>query len=233
MYVFYKYSDKGKPPRLNNQIISKQKVFQNFYRHFANENIILILDNVNDETVKWFDTFYPSLKKHRTTLGNAGAMSYIYRLITQIPNMNDIAFICEDDYWFLDKSAQCIKEGLEVVDFVNCYDHPDKYMNPSPNPFIKNGMEETRVFLTQSTHWKFTNSTTGSFAMKVITMIRNFEVMMVFNDGHKMMDDFGMFCRLRQMGITLATPIPSKSCHLDNLNPAPLIDWQKEINQFI
>ena len=83
--------------------------------------------------------------------------------------------------------------------FVALYDHPDKYLDPSKggNPYCQGGAEDTRVYLSDSIHWKITNSTTMTFAAKVSTLRVNEDIIRKHtNTAHP--NDFGMFLELRE-----------------------------------
>jgi len=140
----------------------------------------------------------------------------------------DIMYIAEDDYLHLPDGKKYIEEGLQKADYVSLYDHLDKYTNPSYNPLVKDGSEETRVFITESIHWKYTNATTGSFAAKIKTIRQDQDVFLKFcHPRFKFPQDFSIFRELiTQRGRTLITPIPGKSSHI-GLEMSPFIDWIK------
>jgi hypothetical protein len=111
--------------------------------------------------------------------------------------------------------------------FVSLYDHPDKYLDPSKggNPYCEGGAEDTRVYLTDSCHWKITNSTTMTFASTVEALKRTEPVLRKYtNQGHYP-DDFKMFLHLRDENELLVTPLPGYATHGETAWVSPLTDW--------
>ena len=112
--------------------------------------------------------------------------------------------------------------------FVSLYDHPDKYLSPQQggNPYCEGAAEDTRVYLTKSTHWKVTNSTTMTFAAKVSTLKQVERILRKHTQG-SYPDDFKMFLELREEGELLITPLPGYSTHGEAAWLTPLVDWSK------
>jgi hypothetical protein len=134
-------------------------------------------------------------------------------------------------------------EGLQIADYVTLYDHPDKYID-GINPQVKNGGENTKVFLTSSSHWKFTNSTTMTFASKVSTLRRDALLFKLFTVGivkknipflkilrtKRTPRDYRIFSYLIKFkSRRLISPIPGYSTHGESKYMSPLIDWDKYI----
>ena len=83
------------------------------------------------------------------------------------------------------------------------------------NPYCEGGAEDTRVYLTDSCHWKITNSTTMTFAAKVSTLKRTEETLRKWtSESHP--NDFQMFLDLRAQKELLVTPIPGLATHGGN-----------------
>ncbi len=138
----------------------------------------------------------------------------------------------EDDYLY--KSPQwpfginttygkMFEEVLEFSDYASMYDHPDKYISPSlgGNKFVScDGVESTGVFCTQYSHWKFTNSTTCTFASKAGTIRRDLKIWKQFCSGDHPYD-FQAFTALALKGRKLATSIPGRATHaeLNQISP--------------
>jgi len=224
MNIIYKYSDKGKIPAVSNKIIIKYK-FNKLFNDGIN-NIIYFLDNCEPETLKYFadDTII------QTTLGNSGCNKAIYQYIIDNFADDEIVYICEDDYLYDTKNnsknlTKIICEGLERADYVSLFDHPDKYVTGGDNPFITNGGEDTKVILTNSIHWKFTNSTTMTFACKVKTLKEDFNILNSFNNT-VVPQDFMMFLHLGKMGRKLITPIPGLANHCGYSPVTPLFNFE-------
>jgi hypothetical protein len=108
---------------------------------------------------------------------------------------DEIVYFVENDYLHKQTAPDVLQEGFDLgASFVALYDHPDKYLDPSNggNPYSAGGAEDTRVYLTDSCHWKVTNSTTMTFAAKVSTLKRVEPILRKHTSGTHP-DDFQMF----------------------------------------
>jgi len=196
--------------------ISKYQCLANFIEIFGNHGLTIVADNVKPETKKLLQSVTKDV--HFTALGNS--KSFMYALDMAVQNRDDdIVYLVEDDYLHLSDAEKVITEGLARADYVSLYDHPDKYMSPGPNPFVRDGGEVTKVILTHSTHWKYTNSTAMTFAARVKTLKQDYEILKQHCEPDIPLD-FRMFIMLLQRGRKLLTPIPARSTHCDHL-PSP------------
>jgi len=146
-----------------------------------------------------------------------------------------------------------ILEGLSKAQYVSLYDHPDKYIprkavpaDTDPrsihptinhhlviadgylwgNPMVsEDGVENTGVFLTASTHWKYTNSTTLTFAAYAKTLKEDYSVWEKYSrEAHP--HDYWAFTELRSAGRKIATPIPSLATNTEYPWVSPLFAWE-------
>ncbi len=200
------------------QGVTKRKCFLNFIKVFGNSNLTIVADNTRQETLDFLNSYTDNI--HVTSLGNS--KSFMYALDLALMNDEHMnVYLVEDDYLHVEDAEKFIQEGLQNADYVSLYDHLDKYIEPSPNPFVKNGGEDTKVILTPSTHWKYTNSSTMTFAARVNTLKEDYKVMR----QHCITDipqDFFMFTSLLKKGRRIVTPIPGRSTHCDHF-PSPFI----------
>lgn len=238
MRFIYRISNNSyKKDRLKNS--SKEYCFLNFIKNLytKNDKLYVIADNVNDELQKFIETNLP-IGGHifRVNTGSNGASFRLQlNLVNQIPE-NEIVFLHEDDYLYkscsLDTDDQklnhsLIIEGLEKSDYVTLYDHPDKYIPPSQggNPKISDkGVEFTGIFLTTNSHWKYTNSTTLTFAAYSKTLKEDLSLWAPYISGPHP-NDFQAFLNLGKRGRKIASTIPGRSTHCDPHNLSPLTNW--------
>ena len=206
--------------------ISKRDCFLNFIKVFGTTDLTVVADNTKPDTIEFIKTFTSNV--HVTALGNS--KSFLYALDIAIHNnrVSDAVYLVEDDYLHLGNAEKIILEGIQRADYISLYDHPDKYMNPGPNPFVQDGGEVTKVILTQSTHWKYTNSTTMSFAAKIQTLKEDYEIIKRHCVTERPLD-FKMFCNLGKLNKKIITPLPGRSTHCDHF-PAPFIFRQPRPN---
>ena len=224
--VYYRLSDHGyqkvKPNYINNE-----KCLSNFISVFGNDDIEIIADNVSDKTYEWLSSL--DLNVERTKLGS-GAQSFNYVLDKAVKlEDNTIVYFVEDDYLHLPNARDILVEGMNVgSDYVALYDHPDKYINGNQggNPFIEDGGEVTKVYRSDSCHWKLTNSTTMTFASRVKTLKEDLGIIKTWTIG-TYPDDFKMFLELRDNGRSLITPLPGFSTHGETQWLSPFTDWSK------
>lgn len=168
--VLYRISDSSFD-KIKMGFATKLFCLNNFCVEFSSSNIIIVADNCKIDTIKKLEIF--DKKIIQTALGNTNSWRFCVNYALENFGEEDCVYFVEDDYLHLPGSESLILEGLEIADYVTLYDHPEMYKNPEAgggNPFIKYGGEETRVLLSPSSHWKFTNSTTMTFAVKVKTI---------------------------------------------------------------
>ena len=160
-----------------------------------------------------------------TSLGNS--QSFLFAMNYALSNFreDDAVYFLECDYLHLPSSSYILEEGLTISDYVTGYDHPDKYINGGPNPYILEGGEQTRVLLTKSSHWKLTNSTTMTFLVKIKTLCEDRDIIEQHCGGSTPCD-FDLFCKLIQnKGRKLVSPLPGISTHMETEHLTPLIAW--------
>jgi hypothetical protein len=228
MRIIYRISDSGynkvKPDYINNELCLK-----NASEVFIDAIWSVIADNTSEETNDMIQKYITKDSISYVSQGN-GAATFNLALNEALKYDDDeIIYFIENDYLHKPNSQKIIEEGLSLgASFVALYDHPDKYLDPSKggNPYCGGGAEDTRVYLTESTHWKITNSTTMTFAAKVSTLKENEEILRHHTSGTHP-NDFQMFMELRANNKLLVTPIPGYATHGETAWLSPLTDWSK------
>lgn len=228
MKIIYRISDSGyskvKPAYINNEAC-----LQNALDTFSTEyhDWLIIADNVSEATKNMIEKYVLNIKYVSVGHG-AGTFNLALDEALQEPDWQVVYFL-ENDYLHKLNSDKIILEGLELgASFVSLYDHPDKYLPPSQggNPYCEGGAEDTRVYLTNSCHWKITNSTTMTLAAKVSTLKRVEHILRKHTIGSHP-NDFQMFIELRENQEYLITPIPGYATHGETAWLSPLTDWSK------
>ena len=226
MKIIYRISDAGynkvKPDYINNE-----KCLANATKEFDDSIWSVIADNVSSDTNDMIQKYVTRDCILYTEKGN-GAATFNLALDEALTYDDDeIIYFIENDYLHKPGSQKIIQEAFELgASFVSLYDHPDKYMAPSKggNPYCEGGAEDTRVYLTDSCHWKITNSTTMTFAAKVSTLKRTEETLRKWtSESHP--NDFQMFLDLRAQKELLITPIPGLATHGETAWLSPFCKW--------
>ena len=225
MKIIYRISDVGynkiKPDYINNE-----NCLKNFVHIFGNQNLEIIADNCSKETLQMITKY---CHPNRITTVSVGHGAGTFNLALDIALKYDdetIVYFVENDYLHKPGSDKILVEGLQIgYNYVALYDHPNKYINGA-NPFIKDGGEVTRVMLSNSCHWKITNSTTMTFAAQVKTLKEDESILREYTSG-SYPRDFEMFLALREKQHGLITPIPGYATHGETYWLSPLTDWSK------
>lgn len=225
MHIIYRISNAGynkvKPPYVNNENCLNNALFT-----FNKADWTIIADNVNDETKKFISN-KSKTTKHVSVGHGAGTFNLALDMALSLDD-NEIIYFLENDYLHKPESDKILEEGFELgSDYVALYDHPDKYMDGG-NPFVEGGGEITKVFLSNSCHWKLTNSTTMTFAAKAKTLREDEEILRKYTSGTHP-HDFQMFLELRDKGRTLITPLPGYATHGETAWLSPLTKWKEYI----
>ena len=227
MKLIYRISDSGynkvKPDFITNEICLK-----NFVEVFLPNDFTIIADNISEDTKKMILKYVPKECIQHVKVGHGAGTFNLALDLALTYNDNEIVYFIENDYLHTSDAKKILEEGFDIgASFVSLYDHPDKYLAPDRggNPYCDGGAEDTRVYLTNNSHWKITNSTTMTFAAKVKTLKENEKILRDFtNETHP--HDFQMFLKLRENNKLLITPIPGRSTHGETAWLSPLIKWK-------
>jgi len=228
MKIIYRISDVGynkvKPNYINNENCLNNAVYV-----FGNIDIQIIADNCSKDTLGMIKKYIHPYKIKEVSIGH-GAGTFNLALDEALKHdNNETIYFLENDYLHLSNSDKILSEGINMgADYVSLYDHPDKYIDGA-NPFVEGGGEYTKVFLSESCHWKLTNSTTMTFASKVKTLREDESILRKWTDTTHP-HDFQMFLELRDKGRSLITPLPGYSTHGETTWLTPLINWNDICN---
>lgn len=238
LHVIYRLSDNGYP-KAKFEFATKEACLKNALNEFDSPNFHLLVDttNLSDKTnqlVEWVK----GLGGAHIVRHAAGSSAQSWKLAWDVAMNNldidkgDYVYFLEDDYLHVTSAKIALLEGLEMADYVSLYDHKDKYI-PSyhgGNQFVDgSGGETTKVFLTNTSHWKLTNSTTMTFAARKQTLLEDKATWESHTMDGSHPNDFGAFIELRTLGRSLITPIPGFSTHCEPQWASPLVEWQEYV----
>ncbi|MDB4902140.1 MAG: hypothetical protein JWQ63_1421 [Mucilaginibacter sp.] len=177
LYTLYRISDKGNK---KNKLKHADKLYciKNYINVFGKENLVVFADNCYDETIANLNSLGLQIIE-LAGLGNALSFMAILDYAINKFSDDDHVYFLEDDYLHLNNAKQVLLEGFEIADYVTLYDSPDKYIDYKKggyNHYVSGNGEECKVFITQTSHWKITNSTTMTFACQVKTLKEDYKV---------------------------------------------------------
>jgi hypothetical protein len=230
MKIIYRISDKGYN-KLKPNYINNESCLKNFCSVFFNykDNIHIIADNCSESTLGIIQKYINPSNIEKVSIGH-GAGTFNLALDKALKwDDDEIVYFVENDYLHKPGSDKILKEGFDLgASFISLYDHPDKYRGPNQggNPYCEGGAEDTRVYLTNSTHWKITNSTTMTFASKISTLKRTESIIKKYTQT-PYPEDFKMFLNLREENELLISPLPGYSTHGETLWLSPLTNWNQ------
>ena len=228
MKIIYRISDTGYN-KIKPNYIGNEQCLKNATEVFKNANWLVIADNISEETENMVRKYVAEDCIEYVSMGH-GAGTFNLALDEALKyDDNEIVYFIENDYLHKPESQKVLEEGFNLgASFVALYDHPDKYLDPSEggNPYCVGGAEDTRVYLTDSCHWKITNSTTMTFAAKVSTLKR-VEPLLRKHTNTSHPNDFQMFLELRSNDELLLTPLPGYATHGETAWLSPLTNWNK------
>ncbi len=210
--------------------------FATFNKEKCFRNLLNTIDQDRVNITFFLDTYYPSEHKHFITeqtqypiieikAGNEATsfLTMLDHVAAKALKPDTIVYFLEDDYIHKFGWIDVLVEGLIIptVDYVTLFDHRDKYFFPSYADL------RSKIFHTQSCHWRTTPSTTNTYAMRFETLIKHLPVHRAFSEGRKITADHDKFCRLHEMGAVLVSAIPGFSTHVELDFASPCADWEE------
>jgi hypothetical protein len=143
---------------------------------------------------------------------------------------DDAIYLLENDYihraeWFDEINKL---DFFEVPwDYAALYDHPDKYPNYCKHPDARfNKNNSTKIYCTDTSHWRNTNSTCGSYVVRANIFTRDHWILRLG------IYDFKLFFILTKiLRRRLISPMPSLSTHSMDTLLAPIIQWERIVSR--
>jgi len=230
MKIYYRLSNQSAGGHKNKlPHATKEYCLANTVSVFGKDNVVVVGDNLNDETVQMVNSAGVRLVKVSNGNGS-GTFRNALDLALQENTANDIIYLLEDDFLHKPEARIILEEGLRSYNgYVTGYDHPDKYLDKTlgGNPFIESEGEVTRLVKTRSSHWKITNSTVMSFATTYDRLQADKDLLYKHSSKH-ITDSFALFLELSQEhGIPCMSSVPGVSTHTEAAWLTPLTDRSK------
>ena len=226
MKVIYRISDGGYN-KVKPAYVTKRASFLHFMKVFEGHDIYVVADNVVQDTYDFLCQYVTPNRITRTSLGNAGSFLASVQIATNLFSDEERVYFAEDDYVYTKEEPKIINEGLDIADYSSGYDHPDKYMDGGPNPFVEGGGETTKVLITNSRHWKITNSCCMTFATTVACIKGDYAIYKHYCSGTHP-NDFQIFLALANTnGRKVVSCLPAVSTHGEVAYLSPFVDWEQ------
>ena len=154
------------------------------------------------------------------------ATSFLYMLEyvkQQKFSADTIIYFLEDDYLHRPHWPKILREAFTLpnVDYVTLYDHRDKYFLPQYTEL------KSKIFHTESCHWRVTPSTTNTYAMRFKTLQNHIDIHRSFSLRRTITADHDKFIKLAEEGATLISSIPGFSTHAEPDYASPCTHWEK------
>jgi len=151
----------------------------------------------------------------------SGSKSYLKAIEYALSTEQEDVYFVEDDYLHKKGWLGILREGLRTkADYVTLYDHADKYSEMYKEL-------TSSVFVTDSTHWRTTPSTTDTFACSLRTLRDDLPTHIKYSTVTNYSLDHQRFLELGSKGRILVSSIPGWSTHVETSLMSPTVDWSQ------
>jgi hypothetical protein len=218
-------------------VSTHKKRLDNFSRERCLANLLATIADQEKINLTFFlDTYHPMQEAHFLCSqsvypviefkAGSEAASFLYMLehvYRQKFLPETIIYFLEDDYLHRFGWPKILREAFTLpgVDYVTLYDHRDKYFFPQYAEL------KSRIFCTDSCHWRTTPSTTNTYAMLFKTLQKHIDLHRCFSLGRTITADHDKFCKLAEEEAVLISSIPGYSTHVEPEFASPCTDWDK------
>ncbi len=222
-------------------ISAHKKRFANFSRKGCFENLLATIADEERINVTFFlDTHHPMQEEHFLRgqslypviefKGGSEAVSFL-RMLEHVHQQKfspeTIIYFLEDDYLHRLFWPKILREAFTLpgIDYVTLFDHADKYFFPQYLNL------QSKIFHTDSCHWRTTPSTTNTYAMLFKTLQKHIDIHRFFSLGRTITSDHDKFCKLAETEAVLISSIPGYSTHVESDFASPCTAWDKILEE--
>jgi hypothetical protein len=221
IHIYYRHSTINSPGRFRPSWFNYEKCFKNLLHTiegYDDINLTLALDGdiSQDFTKNYQNKFTLFSTDCKSSLFSYRALlEYIKE---QHMESNELIYFLENDYLhtdnWIDKTRNLFSTYAEL-NYVSLYDHNDKYFPEHVNDMI------SRVYTTNTHHWRTIGSTCGSFIITRDIFDKDYDI------WSTTVGDHNTFMYLNEnRNRFVMTPIPGLSTHCMEGLMSPTIDWE-------
>ena len=175
IHIFYRHYNTEKNNKHNKvrpEWFSYEKCFINLLNSIKNHNVDLHVVFDGDYEDNFIKKYYTYFTLHEINEGtDIGSFFKTFEIIKKqnIPDY-DLIYLLENDYLHTDDWIQKINEITinNEYNYISLYDHLDKYIFDDYNDL------KSKIYVTNSHHWRTTPSTCGSFIITKKLLIYSF-----------------------------------------------------------
>ena len=212
----------------------------NFISVFGTNDLLCFADNVSQDSLTWLkDIITPSQIQQTDFNSSLKAFQYVLQLLgnDSTTDRNCIVYFIDGFVVHSPISPICIKEGIQLADYITLLDSPDKYINSGSvlnqtvgGSLIWGNGEWTRLIFTAHTHWKFTYCTTLTIAAKMSTLVSDTPIFNGISDFDRFPLLQKLWISLQKAGRTLISSVPGGATMSYAAYISPVVDWPQIIS---
>ncbi len=221
IHIFYRhYNISGSDFKNRPSWFDFEQCFINLLSTIKNKNVDLHLIMDGDIESNFINKYKSKFILHQIKAGaDQSSFFQTWEIAKNIDtNKDDLYYFLENDYLHLDNWVDKITElfkTYELPHYISLYDHNDKYFHPMYEDLV------SKIFTTETHHWRTTPSTCGSFIINKEIFTNDFDIHTTISGDH---DKFLLLGQEKNR--LIITPIPGLSTHcMENLM-SPAINWQ-------
>ena len=222
IHIFYRHYDiGGTDHRGRPSWFDFEKCFTNLLETITNKNIELHVVMDGDPNTNFIGKYKDQYTLHQIKAGgDQSSFFQTWEIAKSIPmEQTDLVYFIENDYLHLqgwDKKVTELFETYKLLHYVSLYDHNDKYFLPMYEDLV------SKIFTTETHHWRTTPSTCGSFIITKQLFDLDYDI------NTSIVGDHNKFLQLaEERNRMVITPIPGLSTHCMEGLMSPTIKWDK------
>jgi len=222
IHIFYRhYNVSGTDNRSRPKWFDFEKCFVNLLNTIQNKNVELHVVFDGDINSNFIGKYQDKFTTHLIKAGNDQLSFFQTWEIAKSISMEqtDLVYFIENDYLHLqgwDKKVIELFETYKLLHYVSLYDHNDKYFLPMYEDLV------SKIFTTETHHWRTTPSTCGSFIITKQLFDLDYDI------HTSIVGDHNKFLQLaEERNRMVITPIPGLSTHCMEGLMSPTIKWDK------
>ena len=222
IHIFYRHFNiSGNDNKRRPSWFNFEQCFTNLLSTIEGENVDLHVIMDGDTESNFINQYKGKFILHQIKAGSDQSSFFQTWQIAKETEIKDtdLIYFLENDYLHLknwvDKVIELFKT-YKLPHYVSLYDHNDKYFHSMYENLV------SKIFTTETHHWRTTPSTCGSFIVNKKVFNEDYNIQTTMTSDHQ------KFLDLNQTKNRLViTPIPGLSTHCMEGLMSPTIDWGK------